>query len=802
MISLGKINLEGFRGARLPVEIDFTKRHASIAIYGDNGGGKSTVTDALEWFYFNKVGHLWREDCKEECLRNTHILDSQDAVISTEFSDPRLNSVKTLNAKFRLKYTNDTQEFKDYVEQSKKERLFLRYGNILRFVLLTKGEKRAELLNIIGYDHVSEVRDTLKSACNSLEKNSRFRSVRDQLEKNNAYLMDKIGQTIDNDGDLYLVINAQVKPLNLEIIVTDEASLKACIEAIQVKTDKAKLERSQKLSNLQRALGSLKKEIEKTEDYDGFLTVYTALLRDKEKIKRIGLRELLEQGQEVIQDKIVGENTCPLCLSSIDPSAVLGQISERLLELEEINKEVQETNSKKGLSLLNLRNIKKALDDAGRAKIEDDADFKAINNSVSKAQASLDKAIRDVEDKFGKLEIIEKDADLFETQFTKLKAEMDGLIPKISNKIAALAETESQRLQFQIYDLVINANRIFQDNKVLSKELKAFETQLGTLTKIRDSFIQLQGQVLQTALNAISADVDKFYRHINATEGIEKIRLDLIGDEGVEFKYTFHGKDSHSPIKYLSESHLHCLGICLFLASVKLFNKVNGFFILDDVITSFDSDHRVPFLRLLQDNFKDHQIIILTHEKFWYELINAEMKSQGWLFSDVSWSIDDGIQLKQSIVTIKERIDYKLKNGIVDVGNDLRKLLERILKDISINLEVKMKFLPDGLNERRMIGEMLSELRSKLNREKSGVKDAPILNRLATSSLITTKASHDSPPFQSKGDVQQVIKDIEDLESLFFCPDCKRLVSLEFSDKAGKKVKCRCGKKEIQWQFE
>jgi tetratricopeptide (TPR) repeat protein len=801
MVNLRKIKLEGFRGARLPVEMDFTNRHASIAIYGDNGGGKSTITDALEWFYFNKIEHLWKEDCKEECLRNTHFPDNQDAVLSIEFSDPRFNSNKILSAKPRSKYTNGTQEFNDYLEQSKKERLFVRYGDILRFVLRPKGEKRTEILDIIGYRHVGDVRSTLVSACNSLEKNLRFRSVRDQIEKNNAYLMEKIGQTIENEGDLYLIVNTKIKPLNLGIVVTDEALLNACIETIQVKTDKVKLEKSQKLSDLQRALESLKKEVEKTENYDGFLMVYAELLKDKEKIKRIGLRELLEQGQDVIQDKIVGENICPLCLSSIDSLAVLKEIAERLEELEGINKEVQEANSKKGLALLNLKNIKKALDEVTRAKIEDDADFKAVNNAISKTQTSLEQAIKDVEGKFERLEIIEKDADLFEKQFSNLKTEIAGLFPKIKTKMAALAETEDQRLQFQVFDLIGNVNRIFKDNKLLSKELDIFEAQIDTVTKIRDSFIQLQGEILQKALNAISVDVDKFYSEMNAEEGIEKIRLDLIGEEGVEFKYTFHGKDSYPPLKYLSESHLHCLGICLFLASVKLFNKVNKFFVLDDVITSFDSDHRVPFLRLLQDHFNEYQVLLFTHERFWYELINGEMRPLGWLFNDVTWSIEDGIQFRESIVGIRERIERKVKVNDFDVGNDLRKLLEHILKQISFNLEVKMKYLPDGLNERRMIGEMLSELRGKLNREKSNIKGAPILDRLATSSLITTKSSHDSPPFQSKGDIQQVMKDIDEFEDLFFCPNCRKYVSVELGDKVGKKVKCRCGKKKLDWQF-
>ena len=220
--------------------------------------------------------------------------------------------------------------------------------------------------------------------------------------------MDKIGQTIETEGDLYLIVNTQINPLNLGIVVTDEASLNACIETIQVKTDKIKLERSQKLSDLQRTLESLKKEVEKTENYDGFLTAYAELLKDKEKIRRIGLRQLLEQGQDVIQDKIVGENICPLCLSSIDSIGVLKEIAERLQELEEINKEVQEANSKKSLALLNLRSIKKALDEVTRAKIEDDADFNSVNDTVSKAQTSLDQAIKDVEGNLSSLKSLRR----------------------------------------------------------------------------------------------------------------------------------------------------------------------------------------------------------------------------------------------------------------------------------------------------------------------------------------------------------------------------------------------------------
>jgi len=90
-------------------------------------------------------------------------------------------------------------------------------------------------------------------------------------------------------------------------------------------------------------------------------------------------------------------------------------------------------------------------------------------------------------------------------------------------------------------------------------------------------------------------------------------------------------------MKYLSESHLNSLGICLFLASAKLFNKVSHFLVLDDIVTSFDLGHRRRLIRLLKEQFGDWQIILLTHEHLWFEMIRRELASSGWLFSEVDW---------------------------------------------------------------------------------------------------------------------------------------------------------------------
>ena len=76
MTKIRRLRVAGFRGARFDLPVDLTKEHRSIAFYGENASGKSTLTDALEWFINNRVQHLWREGCKQDALR--HVLCDDD----------------------------------------------------------------------------------------------------------------------------------------------------------------------------------------------------------------------------------------------------------------------------------------------------------------------------------------------------------------------------------------------------------------------------------------------------------------------------------------------------------------------------------------------------------------------------------------------------------------------------------------------------------------------------------------------------------------------------------------------------
>lgn len=308
----------------------------------------------------------------------------------------------------------------------------------------------------------------------------------------------------------------------------------------------------------------------------------------------------------------------------------------------------------------------------------------------------------------------------------------------------------------------------------------------------------MQNKALQAVLDTISGDVGAFYAKLHPKENIDKVRLRMIGEEGVEFEYSFHGNPTQPPQKYLSESHLNSLGIVLFLAYARIFNKKARFLVLDDIVTSFDTGHRRRLLRLLKEEFADWQIVLLTHESVWFDLIKRELRESGWLFKEVKADSDNGILLDESPATFRSLIEAK--RGKLDVTNDLRKLLEATLKEICYALEVRVAFRFNDVNERRMADELTSQLRSTLKSKSPETAKHSVFSDLAGSALIANLGSHDNPePIVGK-DIDVVLEDIDKLAALFICGNCNRPVRADANVPGEKKVSCRCGHCKIDWK--
>jgi hypothetical protein len=337
-----------------------------------------------------------------------------------------------------------------------------------------------------------------------------------------------------------------------------------------------------------------------------------------------------------------------------------------------------------------------------------------------------------------------------------------------------------------------------RDYERAQRVIDAYEAQILTLDATFEGFVTVQNAALQSVLDTISADVGKFYAKLHPDESVDNVRLTMVGEEGVEFQYAFHGQEVQPPRKYLSESHLNSLGVVLFLANARIFNKQAKFLVLDDIVTSFDTSHRRRLLRLLRDEFFDWQIIILTHESVWFEIIKKEMAQHGWKFHEVRADGPNGIVLDDSPASLKEIIAQKKDKD--DVTNDLRKLLEMVLKEICASLEVKVAFRFNEWNEKRMADELISQLRSTLGDKSPDLKKHAVFSDLAGSALVANLVSHDNADKIVGEDIDVLLEDIEKLVSLFTCPECERYISAKIEVPGEKAISCKCGKTQIPWK--
>jgi hypothetical protein len=69
-----KLTIKGFRGATKKACLDLEDENKNIVLFGNNGDGKTTFSDAIEWFFRDRIDYLSREGCGREDYFNRYIV--------------------------------------------------------------------------------------------------------------------------------------------------------------------------------------------------------------------------------------------------------------------------------------------------------------------------------------------------------------------------------------------------------------------------------------------------------------------------------------------------------------------------------------------------------------------------------------------------------------------------------------------------------------------------------------------------------------------------------------------------------
>lgn len=807
MIKINSCNIHGFRGIRksLSLPIDSGK---SLLIYGDNGTGKSSISDTMEWFYFDKVEHLSSEEIGRkgvDALRNKFLPDAEEAFVDIAYTDSKLNTRKKLyikNSKLQSTCTNSSVAFKNYMDASSKEKLILRYRDLITFILYTKKDKLDALSHIIGYSDVVKTRDTLKKAANSLKTEIKNKAYESRISQKQSLIIGQINQPIQTDEQYYQAITDLIKPLALTIEVRDDSTIDSVLNLIATpKSEAATLQVSytkviNKLRNLKDEIGRI------CASYESYYAKYQLLLKDFEKFNKMTLEKLLSEGLLILERVPIQDDKCPLCLQPKKREDLIRELRTRIAELSTFKKEKEELAESRNHAQSQIQNgrieLMSLISEKSMA-VAENAVAKGLIETVISLLAGAAEHIKSAS--LDKQTSLREPSELFKIEAEKIAT----VATELTQKMSRIAEENKLDIKFTIHTKINSIKEAYSEIKALRNEHSILKKHQQSLDVIYREFVVRQKVAFESFLKSISSDINRFYLFMNEAERVDEIELIPLEENeefaGITFQFKFHGEVVSPPNKYLSESHLNCLGISLFLSTILAFNKINKFFVLDDVISSFDRHHRIRFANLLTEQFADYQILLFTHEKDWLNYTANMVKGKNWAIKRMCCDYDDGSFLAEPVGDLKERIEQKLRNSDPsDLGNMIRRYLEYVLKEVCLNLEVKVPFRYNENNERRMAAELLADLRGHLKKIKNDVNDKETLDRLSSSMFLGNIESHDSEFSISISDLKAFYEDVLSLVKYFFCGSCGKVVSLKNYDTVKKKVRCSCGSLKYSWE--
>ena len=805
MIKIKKLKIKGLRGVKNELTLDLSNQ--SALIYGDNGAGKSTIADAIEWYYTDKVDHLKGEEIGRsglEALRHLDLPKEEPANVSLMMTDASAASEKALaiqGAQLKASYSNDSPKFQEYLAQSGNENLILRYRDLTKFILATKTERLETLLAIIGYKDITGTLGVLKAAYNAAQRGIKSRNFPRILGEHDQEIIEQYGQNITSDEQFLEATNSILKDAEFDETVSSLSDVNSVLRKIG-RPDNTTVKKEEFLNRVTTQLASATATLhEINEQYSEFFERFSAIVSDATKFRKLLLDKVLSSASDLLGNEAYTADECPVCLSERNIVQLKADVDKRIEELSEIQAEQKNLSDSKtdiiqSVSVFESAMIALLNDDQSKEdwftetgiRIRDlVAEVKKYDSAV-KLKPAID------------AEPVKKTDLIISTETT------DGLYNSTKEQRDKVQESLNADTGMEVYNKISIADRSYASIRKLIDERAKLESQRDTLEVFYQEFSETQKIALQSFLDTFSDRIQAVYQFMNPDVAVENIKLVPLEKNDEMVGMTFHMdfldyKDISPPHKYLSESHLNCIGIAFFLASAEAFNKQNKFLIMDDVISSFDENHRKRFGDLLVEKYSNYQLLILTHERAWFELLTNQVRGRGWVVDAVMYSGKNGTEIKPPPEQIRESIEAKIdEQDTESLASLARKYLEGRLKDIARNLEVRVVFRFNDKNEDRMTAELLSDLKAHLNRKKcTELKNEAAIRRLQSSIFIGNKATHDSGFVPSFADAKAFWDDICKFESLFRCSSCGIYVSTKYIDNVEGRIRCKDGELTYSW---
>jgi energy-coupling factor transporter ATP-binding protein EcfA2 len=751
-----RLVMHAFRGIPGEMTVDFGKGQ-SVVVYGDNGTGKSTIADALEWYFLGEIDFLSHEG-RQHAVR--HVGSESDGVTSIE-----VLTNGTLGGKAVFPDERTPERF----HALRRETFLLRGRTLADFINKTKTEKWKALVDILGLDAIESIREDLQRARNELRKLAK--RWEDEVR---TYRLALGSGSEDVSHDTVLASLRQIcgmlgvdPPGSLDQ-VADPSWLTGAVGASA--SGSGNSDRGALLAEI-KSLNTPALDRSAVEAWNDLIS--------SDRARRLPRASLVREAKRLLDTGSIDKGRCPLCGQSVDHKTLVRRIESALVEMMEASRDLDRFRDP----------ITQQADELGaahdkRVSIHDRA--RAVDLELPPVpevpHASL---IRSVE-ALAPLEIDAVTGALSELR--KWDRAAGALARKASSSTPSTRDTH----------LVMLAALCQQVNAWQLAEKKATRARraLDLAERVFDAYQTKQKEDLTELLKRISQRVARIYSSLHPGEDLDAVSVEPWTAKGIELAIEFYGSRQRPPHGVLSESHLNSLAIALFLAMAETFNEQIGFLVLDDVINSFDVEHRGRLAELLADGFSEWQLIVLTHDQQFYEHLSRRAPSWRRL-EFTSWSHASGPRTTQyDTMDILRNARERLEQGDVhDAATKARRALEELLQEVCEALWAPLPFRRGQANDKREIGELFKGVRRTLKERAKPLSESlePLLKNLEADVGATLNvAAHASRGRPGTGEVEAALERIVKLDETWSCPECRTRVWHRGTPEA---ARCKCGQR-------
>ena len=704
------LEVQHFRGISTKKTVDLSSK--ITILWGENGTGKSSFVNALEYLFKGKLTAL---DFAAKGNKKAFIhkgSEEEDFEIKLIFGD-RAEYVKNITdpmpSNAIRKFLNKNKSFLNEAS------FILTRKKLLEFINGSPTDKYKSIMRLCGLAEIDDMRKEFNDV--KLHYNRLLKDIVNKLEISAQKLNSTLGTNdLESKDDFILKINEILKSNGYDLISdkTDFDDYLVNLNFADLVNDKNSIHDF--------------REVYLNLDVDGLAGEFNQLLKEYEKIhvdssKSIKIcHDIVKRSREYLD--LTSPLNCPVCNSEINSSELALELDSRLNDIED------DLSSLKGWQN-QLSEFKKKLIDLV-SKIE------KINVSLS--NLSIEELI-DV----GILSDLERDLDELadfkvsiidlkdKYDFDELGNNLEHVKNLVDDKDSSLMDDENYR-EVKMLRSAINE---FKQFCLLSAERELLFSKLEMSKTILDVYDKNKRDMVDKIITKIQDDITKFYKFIHGDDLINTPELVSKSANAVNLFLDSFGEKS-DPRQFSSEGQLDTLGLCIFLAFVKEYNPLR-LIVLDDIISTVDFSHKYEIAKLICEEFDNFNFLITTHNGLWVNQLKGLCGVYGHNCNEMhisNWSITEGPIFRTSLKYPQLIEKYLNDDEFPAAVNTARQYLEYTTYEYCKNNKVSIK-----ISERYELKPLFDACRAK-SEESGDERLIELWDELDKNYFIVNQLSH------------------------------------------------------------